>query len=147
MISTVVEHLNFHGPISFDFLQTPTGLCLIECNPRCTNGALLVPGDILDRALTSKEAPDTCEMVPEGIKAQVAFGMAYELFASLKTFPKTLREFLTVQDAYIDRHDLIPAIHALSMIGRFQEEADMRHVGLMDAMLEDVSWNGEAMLA
>ena len=73
--------------------------------------------------------------------------MAYELFASLKTFPKTLREFLTVQDAYIDRHDLIPAIHALSMIGRFQEEADMRHVGLMDAMLEDVSWNGEAMLA
>jgi len=147
MISTVVEHLNFHGHISFDFLQTPTGLCLIECNPRCTNGALLVPGDILDRALTSKEAPDTCEMVPEGIKAQVAFGMAYELFASLKTFPKTLREFLTVQDAYIDRHDLIPAIHALSMIGRFQEEADMRHVGLMDAMLEDVSWNGEAMLA
>jgi predicted ATP-grasp superfamily ATP-dependent carboligase len=147
MIQAIVKHLNFHGHISFDFLQTPTGLCLIECNPRCTNGALLVPGDILNRAVTGKGEPERCEMVPEGLKAQVAFGMAYELFSSLKTFPKTLKEFLTVQDAYIDRHDLFPALHALSMINRFQKEADLRHVGLMDAMLEDVAWDGEPMTA
>ena len=68
--------------------------------------------------------------------------MAYELFESIKTFPKTLKDFLTIKDAFIDRHDLLPAFYALSMIHRFQEEADKRHVGLMDAMLDDVAWDG-----
>lgn len=146
MIKTIVGHLNFHGHISFDFKQTKDGMCLIECNPRCTNGALLVPGEILSEAITGKGEPTTCHQIPAGEKAQVAFGMVYELFENLKNFPKTLKEFLTVKDAYIDRHDIIPAFYALSFIRRFQEEADERHVGLMDAMLEDVAWDGAAMV-
>lgn len=146
MIKTIVEHLNFHGHISFDFKQTKDGLCLIECNPRCTNGALLLPGDAMSQAITGEGAPESCFMMPEGEKAQVAFGMVYELFENLKNFPKTLKDFLTIKDAYIDRHDILPAFYAISFIRRFQEEADRRHVGLMDAMLEDVSWDGAAMV-
>ncbi|MCA9779102.1 MAG: ATP-grasp domain-containing protein [Candidatus Eremiobacteraeota bacterium] len=146
MIKTIVEHLNFHGHISFDFKQTKDGLCLIECNPRCTNGALLLPGEVTSEAITGKGVPSSCFMMPEGEKAQVAFGMVYELFENLKNFPKTLKDFLTIKDAYIDRHDILPAFYAISFIRRFQEEADKRHVGLMDAMLEDVAWDGAAMV-
>lgn len=146
MIKTIVEHLDFHGHISFDFKQTSTGMCLIECNPRCTNGALLAPGDVLSEAITGKGVPESCYQVPPGERAQVAFGTVYELFDNLKNFPKTLKDFLTIKDAYIDRHDILPAFYALSFIKRFQDEADKRHVGLMDAMLEDVAWDGAAMV-
>lgn len=145
MIKAVAAHLGHEGHISFDFKQTESGPCFIECNPRCTNGALLMPGEHMAEAITSDPPSDRLWLTPPGQKAQVAFGMAATLFDDLKHLPRNLKDFLTVQDAYIDRHDLLPALYAFMTFRHFDKVASQKHASMIDCMLEDVTWNGEPM--
>ena len=47
LIEPVVAELGYTGQISFDFLVTDDGLSYVECNPRATDGALLLaPAEI-----------------------------------------------------------------------------------------------------
>lgn len=146
MIQAIVAHQGHEGHISFDFKQTADGPVFIECNPRCTNGAILMPGEHMAEAITSDPPPDKLMLTPPGEKAQIAYGVAATLFDHPKDFPKNLKDFLTVKDVYIDRHDLLPALYAFLCFRRFDKIADHEHTSLIDAMLEDVTWNGAAMV-
>jgi hypothetical protein len=43
LIEPIVAELGYTGQISFDFLVTDDGLTFVECNPRATDGLLLMP--------------------------------------------------------------------------------------------------------
>lgn len=142
MVSRIVEHTQFEGNISFDFKMTESGPCLIECNPRCTNGALLVPQELLDPAITSEHIPDAPRLTPPGEKCQVGYGMISALAEHKISLPRTLKDFATIRDAYVDRHDLLPALYSFLCFRRFEHLAEHEHAEMMDVMLEDVAWNG-----
>lgn len=142
IISTMVEALKYEGSISFDFKMTDTGPCLIECNPRCTNGALLMPGEIMVPAIVNDPPPSELKVTPAGEKSQVGYGMISALWDKKITLPRTIHDFATISDAYVDRHDLLPVLYSFLCFQRFEKLAEKDHVELLDAMLEDVAWNG-----
>jgi predicted ATP-grasp superfamily ATP-dependent carboligase len=43
LIEPIVAELHYTGQISFDFLVSDDGLTFVECNPRATDGLLLMP--------------------------------------------------------------------------------------------------------
>jgi hypothetical protein len=47
LIEPIVAELGYTGQISFDFLVTEDGFTFVECNPRATDGLLLMPGEEL----------------------------------------------------------------------------------------------------
>lgn len=145
IISTLVEDMKYEGSISFDFKLTDTGPCLIECNPRVTNGALVTPGEALVPAMTGNPPPTELKITAPGEKAQVGYGMISALMDHKVSLPRTIRDFATISDAYVDRHDLLPALYSFLTYRRFEKLAEKDHVDLLDAMLEDVAWNGAAI--
>jgi hypothetical protein len=46
-----VAELGYTGQISLDFLVTDDGLTFVECNPRATDGLLLMPREELAAGL------------------------------------------------------------------------------------------------
>ena len=61
LIEPVVAELGYTGQISFDFLVTDDGLSYVECNPRATDGALLLAaGRDRDAACSSRTPTPSC---------------------------------------------------------------------------------------
>ena len=56
--------MNYTGQLSFDFVDSNGKLYLIECNPRTTDGALLMTAEHLAGGITEPDHELT--MVPEG---------------------------------------------------------------------------------
>ena len=50
--------------MSLDFIETDDGLVMIECNPRPTDGVLLMTAEELERGLLAPE--DDTLQIPEG---------------------------------------------------------------------------------
>jgi hypothetical protein len=51
LIEPIVAELGYTGQISFDLLVTDDGLTFVECNPRATDGLLLMPREELAAGL------------------------------------------------------------------------------------------------
>ena len=61
LIEPIAAELDYTGQISFDFLVTDDGLSFVECNPRATDGALLLaPDQIAGACWTPTPTPSSC---------------------------------------------------------------------------------------
>ena len=58
LVEPVVAELGYTGQISFGFLVTDDGLTFVECNPRATDGLLLMPREELAAGLLAPR-PET----------------------------------------------------------------------------------------
>ena len=56
LIEPILTELRYTGQVSFDFIVTDGGLSFVECNPRATDGLLLLPSGELARGLLDPEA-------------------------------------------------------------------------------------------
>src|ERR1700722_2037132 len=65
LIEPIVAELGYTGQISFDFLVTDDGLTFVECNPRATDGLLLMPEEELAAGLLAPRA-ETFVLEPGG---------------------------------------------------------------------------------
>ena len=65
LIEPIVAELGYTGQISFDFLVTGDGLSFVECNPRATDGLLLLPREELAAGLLAPRA-ETFVLEPGG---------------------------------------------------------------------------------
>jgi hypothetical protein len=65
LIEPIVAELGYTGQISFDFLVTEDGLTFVECNPRATDGLLLMPREELAAGLLDPR-PETFVLAPGG---------------------------------------------------------------------------------
>ena len=50
--------------MSFDFLVTDDGLSFVECNPRATDGALLLSPEEIERGLLGPASDETFVLAP-----------------------------------------------------------------------------------
>jgi predicted ATP-grasp superfamily ATP-dependent carboligase len=142
VVETIGRELGYTGQASFDFVVSPDGLVIIECNPRTTDGVLLMEaeqlaGGILDpgRELWSVEP---------GRTVQLDFAVFAQLFREpLRETPGTIHDLRQVRDADAGWHDHLPQLYSFLAFAHHERMSIRERKQLMVAMSEDVCWNGE----
>jgi glutathione synthase/RimK-type ligase-like ATP-grasp enzyme len=134
--------LSYTGQLSFDFVASPDGLVLIECNPRTTDGVLLMTADELARGILDPGAEPA--LVEAGREVQLDFAVVAEaLSESPRELPKALHDLIHVPGADSGWRDRMPTLYSLLAFAHHERLSRREHEQLFVAMSDDVCWNGE----
>ena len=131
--------LGYTGQLSLDFIQGEDGLYLLECNPRATSGVHLLDPQALIGGLTNPHQPTWVE--PAGRRGQLALAL---LASGSGAWPAQLRDLARVRDVIFDHADSLPALMQLRAALTFAAISRRKRISLVDAMTDDIEWNGEA---
>jgi len=142
LIEPIVAELGYTGQISFDFLVTDDGLTFVECNPRATDGLLLMPRDELAAGLLEPRA-ETFVLEPGG-RVQLDFAVLADGFADhLDRLPESIGDLAQVRDAGSGWHDPLPTLYSALAMCHSAEQSFAEHTGHVAAMVGDMNWDGE----
>jgi glutathione synthase/RimK-type ligase-like ATP-grasp enzyme len=142
LIEPLVKELGYTGQISFDFLVTDDGLSFVECNPRATDGALLLAPDQIARGLLDPDA-DTF-LLPAGETKQLELAVVGDAFSDhFKRAPQTIRDLARLRDAGDGWHDPLPTLYSAFSLAHFAGVSHREHAQMQDAMDADMAWDGE----
>jgi predicted ATP-grasp superfamily ATP-dependent carboligase len=144
VVEKIGGSLGYTGQISFDFVASPGGIVIIECNPRTTDGILLMDpeqaaGGIADpqRQLSAVEA---------GRLVELDFAVFAQIFREpLREAPRSIHDLLHVRDADAGWHDHLPLLYSFLAFAHHERLNIHERKKLMVAMSEDVCWDGEAI--
>ena len=132
----------FTGLISFDFVDHDGELFIIECNPRPTNGVILLEADAFADALTG--AVERAVVVEPGLTSQVQLAVIAEAFTEpLSKVPAALQSALRIKDVGAGWHDNAAMLWGLATLWHGAELDHGSHKEIMAALAEDIVWNGE----
>lgn len=142
LIEPILAELGYSGQVSFDFLITEDGLSFVECNPRATDGLLLLPEDELARGLLEPEAD--LFLMPAGHDVQLELAVLADGFGDhLRRLPETIRDLARVHDAGDGWHDPLPTLYSTLSVAHFGGQSEREHRKLFASMAGDMSWDGE----
>lgn len=144
----ITEHLGYTGQVSLDYIRTPNGLVLVECNPRPTAGVFMMEAAwLVDSILhPGNGAP---RVVPAGVRKQIAVALLRDMFRDWHEIPTDLKAlFSGAEDIYAHPNDLLPGLyqllsytHVLSFRHRLHVKRH-HHSDLVAAQFYDIAWNG-----
>ena len=136
------EALGYTGQMSLDFVGSDDGLVIIECNPRTTDGVLLMEGGELAGALLDPE--QELSMVPPGRITQLDLAVIGAMFSDgLRDVPGSIHDLLHIPGADRGWHDELPNLYSFLAFCHHERLSLREHQKLQVAMYEDVSWDGE----
>ncbi len=142
LIEPVVAELGYTGQISFDFIITDDGLSYVECNPRPTDGVLLMPRDELSRGIL--EPGGETYVLDPGAQVQLDLAVLADGFADhLHRLPDTIHDLAQVEDAGKGWRDPLPTLYSALAVAHFAGQSLREHKGLFEAMAGDMNWDGE----
>ena len=142
LIEPIVTELRYTGQISFDFLVTDDGLSFVECNPRATDGLLLLPHGELAHGILDPDA-DLFLMPPEH-SVELELAVLADGFADrLRRVPQSIRDLARVHDAGDGWHDPLPTLYSVLAVAHFAGESVADHEKLFVAMAGDMNWDGD----
>jgi hypothetical protein len=142
LIEPVVAELNYTGQISFDFIITDDGLSYVECNPRPTDGVLLMPRDELAKGIIGRDGQTY--VLEAGGHVQLDLAVLADGFSDhLKRLPDTIHDLAQVQDAGKGWGDPMPTLYSALAVAHFAGQSLREHQGLFEAMAGDMNWDGE----
>jgi glutathione synthase/RimK-type ligase-like ATP-grasp enzyme len=134
--------LSYTGQLSFDFVASPDGLVLIECNPRTTDGVLLMTADELARGILEPGAEPA--LVEAGREVQLDFAVVAEaLSEGPRELPRALHDLIRVPGADRGWRDRMPTLYSFLAFAHHERLSRREHKQLFVAMSDDVCWNGE----
>lgn len=142
IVERIAGHLGYTGQLSFDFIESPDGLSIVECNPRATDGVLLMsPRQFSDGVL---EPQPEAAMVPAGEQVQLDIAVFGQMFQQgLREIPHTLHDLAEIQDASHGWHDALPNFYSVLAYLHHERLSLRDHEKLFEAMYDDICWNGE----
>jgi hypothetical protein len=146
LVERIVAELGYTGQISFDYKRAPSGLLMIECNPRATHGLALAPDEVLDRAICHPDEVEGPLLVEPGRTLQFDLGIVNDVLGGKLPAMRGLRDLLTVRDLYLDKFDIVPALYGLALVRHdmaARHLAQHKHAEIAEALTDDVMWNGE----
>lgn len=133
---------SFTGQLSFDFIDTGEGLRIIECNPRPTNGVILLEADGFARALVG-EVDATVVAVP-GTERQITLAVLADCFTEPLSHLKTsLHDLLHVRDVDAGWHDSLAMLWSPASIVHGAKIEHGSRTEILKALGDDIVWNGE----
>lgn len=142
LIEPIAAELGYTGQMSFDFLVTDDGLSFVECNPRATDGALLLSPEQIGAGLFDGDS-DTF-VLPPGESAQLDLALVGDAFSDhMERVPQTIRDLARVKDAGDGWHDPLPTLYSAFSVAHFAGVSHKEHAKLQDAMDADMTWDGE----
>ena len=141
-----VEHLGadlgWNGQMSLDFIETSEGLVMIECNPRPTDGVLLMEPEELERGLLAPEK-ETLQ-VPAGRESQLDFAVFAQIFKEpLREAPKTIHDLARIHGTDHGWRDAMPKLYSFLALGRFEKLSLRDREQLFVAMADGITWDGQ----
>ena len=138
----IAAELDYTGQMSLDFVNSDGTLYMIECNPRATDGALLLTDDDLAGGLSEDEHEPT--MVPPGEEVQLDLAVLGQMFTEgLKEMPRSIHDLARIRDADAGWHDHMPALYNFLAFVHHARLGHKERKALFVAMAEDISWDGE----
>jgi predicted ATP-grasp superfamily ATP-dependent carboligase len=142
LIEPILAEVDYTGQVSFDFVATDDGLTLIECNPRATDGALLMSSEQLAAGIAGKS--DETSMVPAGEEIELDLALIGDGFSDhLQRLPETIRDLARVHDAGDGWHDPLPTLYSALAVAHDAGRSVRDHEKLFISMAGDISWDGE----
>lgn len=145
IVQALGRELGYTGQMSLDFVVSPTGLNVIECNPRATDGALLMEPEEMAAGLAA-EAGASSEplLVPAERTAQLDFAVFGQMFTeSPREWPRSIHDLLEIRGSDRGWHDELPNLYALLTLGH-HARLNLRHRrALLAAMADDIAWDGQ----
>ncbi len=147
----VAEAIGYHGQISFDFIATPHGFYVIECNPRPTAGVTVMPTRMFVDAVLQGPRGEP-QVAPPGYRRKISVALVRDMILNWKDIPSSMAElFSSATDLYAEPGDLLPALY--QFLSYSHVAAYRKHLGtgrhqrsdLMAAYFFDICWNGEAI--
>jgi len=141
IIEAIVGDLGYSGQVSFDFIITDDGLSLVECNPRATDGVLLIGSEQLAAGLLDPDAEQF--VLAPGVEIQLDLALVGDAFADhLKRFPETIHDLARVHDAGDGWHDPMPTLYSALAVAHDKAMSLREHEKLFVSMAGDISWDG-----
>jgi predicted ATP-grasp superfamily ATP-dependent carboligase len=142
VIERIVAETSYTGQVSFDFIDSPDGPYLVECNPRATDGALLMGAPQLASGLLDPDKET--ESVPPGEEIQLDLAVFGGMFdGGLSQVPKTFRDLMHIRGSDRGWHDALPNLYSFLALARSERLKLAEHTELFDAMAGDLSWDGD----
>lgn len=139
---TIASELDYTGQMSLDFVDDDGTLYLIECNPRATDGVLLVSDRDLAEGILSDDRELT--MVEPGEEIQLDMAVFGQMFdEGLREWPRSIHDLARIRDADKGWHDHMPTLYTFLAFAHHAKLKFTERKALFVAMAEDVSWDGE----
>lgn len=139
----IVDELdcNYTGQLSFDFVDHETGLMAIECNPRSTNGTLMLEAEDFSDALQGRV--NQVVVAKEGTEREIKIAVLGNAFTPhLKTIPETLRHVVQGTDTGKGWHDSFATMWGPATLVHGAKLSHGKHQAILEALGEDIVWNG-----
>lgn len=132
----------FTGQLSFDWVDHEGKLLAIECNPRPTNGVILLEAEELVAGLTASASEPA--VVQPGVEREIKLAVLADSFMEpLKHLPTSLHDLIHVHDIGAGWHDGIAMMWAPASLVHGARLARGHHEAILGALAEDIVWNGE----
>lgn len=132
----------FTGQLSFDFVDNDGQLYAIECNPRPTNGVILLEAEQLEEALTGSN--EEAFVVEPGVERQISLAVLADAFTEpLKHLPTSLHDLIHVKDVGAGWHDSLAMMWSPATLVHGAKLSRGDHKELLGALGDDIVWNGE----
>ncbi len=132
----------FTGQLSFDFVDHDGELYAIECNPRPTNGVILLETAEFLQALHGV-APEPVVVEP-GVERQIRLAVLADAFTErISHLGTSLHDLLHVHDIGHGWHDSMAMMWGPAALLHGAKLAHGHREELLKAMSEDIVWNGE----
>lgn len=136
---------SFSGQLSFDFVKHQGELYAIECNPRPTNGVILLETAEFLKAMSGEV--DEPIIVDPGVERQIRLAVLADAFTEpLKHLKTSLHDLLEVPDIGHKWHDSLAMMWGPAMLVHGAKLAHGHREELLKAMGEDIVWNGEPIV-
>jgi hypothetical protein len=136
------SELEWDGQMSLDFIETSEGLVMIECNPRPTDGVLLMEAEELERGLLAPQ--EDALLVPAGREEQLDFAVFAQIFREpLREAPKTIHDLAKIPGTDRGWRDAMPKLYSFLALGRFEKLSLRDREQLFVAMADGITWDGQ----
>lgn len=144
VVERLGRELSWDGQMSLDFVDTDEGLVMIECNPRPTDGLLLLSAEELEGGLLKPEAETL--LVEPGREIQLDWAVFGQIFREpLREAPRSFHDLVTVHGSDRGWHDALPSLYSFLAFAHHERMSLKERKGLYEAMADGITWDGQAI--
>ena len=141
-VEKLASELGWDGQMSLDFVDAEQGLMMIECNPRPTDGVLLMSAEELERGLLAPTI-ETLQ-IEAGRREELDFAVLGQIFREpLKEVPSSIHDLATVHGTDSGWHDAWPQLYSFLAFAHHERMSLKERRGLFEAMSDGITWDGQ----
>ncbi|MSO40759.1 MAG: carbamoyl-phosphate synthase large subunit [Solirubrobacterales bacterium] len=141
-VNKIVAELNWTGQMSLDFVDTDDGLVIIECNPRGTDGVLLMEAEELERGVLGGEGETL--LIEPGREVQLDFAVFGQAFREpIKEMPASFHDLMHIKGSDSGWRDALPTLYSALSFAHHARLNWGQRKALLAAMADGITWDGQ----